>query len=124
MAAARQQITAILQQNAQIPEQLCSDFSAQFGELAAVDEAEFLEVTDLLAHAPWHWWHACWSCLPSCTAAAPLTYAHRGPCLRLLVGVQQMLHAGELLSFTSRASTGQGECSAGVGCCKPQPGGD
>ena len=44
VAAARQQITAILQQNAQLPEQLCSDFSAQFGELAAVDETEFLEV--------------------------------------------------------------------------------
>ncbi len=77
--AARQQITAILQQNAQLPEQLCSDFSAQFGELAAVDETEFLEVTDMLAIAPWQQCQACWSCLPSCTAAAAFALRTQRP---------------------------------------------
>lgn len=77
--AARQQITAILQQNAQLPEQLCSDFSAQFGELAAVDEIEFLQVTDMLAIAPWQQCQACWSCLPSCTAAAAFALRTQRP---------------------------------------------
>ena len=78
VAAARQQITAILQQNAQLPEQLCSDFGAQFGDLAAVDETVFLEVTGLLAIAPWHRCQACWRCLAPCRAGAALTCTH-GP---------------------------------------------
>ena len=91
VAAARQQITAILQQDAQLPEQLCSDFSAQFGELAAVDETEFLEVTGLLAIAQWHWCQACWRCLPQYRAGAALTCAHKGSCLRLLVHVRSFV---------------------------------
>ena len=104
--AARQQITAILQQNAQLPEQLCSDFSAQFGELAAVDEIEFLQVTDMLAIAPWQQCQACWSCLPSCTAAAAFALrTQRPPVSGCWCVYSRCCRLCELLPWSSKASS-------------------